>query len=68
VRSRIEAKFSEQMNRHGLRHARSWGLTKVTMQVVLNAIAVNARRVVTLLRQAAAGPPARICEAMEAMG
>jgi hypothetical protein len=68
VRGRIEAKFSEQMNRHGLRHARYWGLSKVTMQVVLNTIVVNAKRVVRLLRQAvAAGPPARICEAMEAM-
>jgi hypothetical protein len=66
VRGRIEAKFSEQMNRHGLRHARYWGLTKVTMQVVLNAIVVNAKRVVRLLQQAASGPPARICEAMEA--
>jgi hypothetical protein len=66
VRGRIEAKFSEQMNRHGLRHARYWGLTKVMMQVVLNAIVVNAKRVVRLLQQAASGPPARICEAMEA--
>jgi IS5 family transposase len=67
VRGRIEAKFSEQMNRYGLRHARYWGLTKVTMKVVLNAIVVNTKRVVTLLQQAAAGPPVRIYEAMEAM-
>jgi IS5 family transposase len=68
VRGRIEAKFSEQMNRHGLRHARYWGLSKVTMQVVLNVITVNAKRVVKLLQQAAAaGPPTRNSEAMEAM-
>jgi len=67
VRGRIEAKFSEQMNRHGLRHARYWGLSKVTMQVVLNVIVVNAKRVVRLLQQAAAGPPVRVPEAMEAM-
>ena len=42
VRGRIEAKFSEQMNRHGLCHARYWGLSKVTMQVLLNVITVNA--------------------------
>ena len=67
VRGRIEAKFSEQMNRHGLCHARYWGLSKVTMQVLLNVITVNAKRVVKLLQQAAAGPPAGIPEAMEAM-
>jgi len=55
VRGRIEAKFDEQMNRHGLRHARYWGLAKVTMQVLLNAITVNLKRAVKLV-SARAGP------------
>ena len=49
LRPRIEAKFDEQMNRHGLRHARYWGLAKVTGQVLLNALTVNAKRAVKLL-------------------
>ena len=48
VRGRIEAKFDEQMNRHGLRRARYWGLTKTTIQVLLNAISVNLKRAVKL--------------------
>ncbi len=40
------------MNRHGLRRARDWGLAKVTVQVLLNAITVNAKRAVKLLAQA----------------
>ena len=49
LRPRIEAKFDDQMNRHGLRHARDWGLAKVTAQVLLNALTVNAKRAVKLL-------------------
>lgn len=56
VRYRIEAKFDEQMNRHGLRRARYWGLTKVTMQVLLNVIAVNLKRAARILAQRG-GPP-----------
>ena len=52
LRGRIEPKFDEQMNRHGLRYARYWGLAKVTVQVLLNVITVNAKRVVKLLAQA----------------
>jgi IS5 family transposase len=51
VRYRIEAKFDEQMNRHGLRQARYWGLRKVTMQVLLNVITVNLKRAARLLAQ-----------------
>lgn len=54
VRGRIEAKFDEQMNRHGLRRARYWGLAKVTVQVLLNVITVNAKRAVKLLARAEA--------------
>jgi hypothetical protein len=49
LRPRIEAKFDEQMNRHGLRHARDWGLAKVTAQILLNALTVNAKRAGKLL-------------------
>lgn len=53
LRARIEPKFNEQVNQHGLRHARYWGLAKVTGQVLLNAITVNAKRAAKLLAQAA---------------
>jgi IS5 family transposase len=49
LRYRIEAKFDEQMNRHGLRRARYWGLAKVTVQVLLNLITVNMKRAAKLL-------------------
>jgi IS5 family transposase len=49
LRYRIEAKFDEQMNRHGLRRARYWGLAKVTVQVLLNVITVNMKRAAKLL-------------------
>lgn len=52
LRGRIEPKFDEQMNRHGLRYARYWGLAKVTVQVLLNAITVNLKRAMKLLAQA----------------
>jgi IS5 family transposase len=57
VRGRIEPKFDEQMNRHGLRKARYWGLNKVTVQVLVNVITVNLKRAEKLLR-ARAAPPA----------
>jgi IS5 family transposase len=44
------------MNRHGLRHARYWGLAKVTAQVLLNALTVNAKRAVKLLALRAPPP------------
>lgn len=57
VRGRIEAKFDEQMNRHGLRRARYWGLAKVTVQVLLNVITVNLKRAEKLMRARAAPAP-----------
>jgi IS5 family transposase len=63
LRARIEAKFDEQVNRHGLRHARYWGRAKVTVQVLLNVITVNAKRAVKLLGRAVPAPEARIVEA-----
>jgi hypothetical protein len=56
LRPRIEAKFDEQMNRHGGRRARYWGLAKVTAQLLLNALTVNAKRAVKLLALRAKPP------------
>jgi hypothetical protein len=50
----IEAKFGEQMNRHGLLRARSFWLAKVTAQVLVNAITVNLKRAAKLLARRAA--------------
>ncbi|MBM4318714.1 MAG: hypothetical protein FJ125_01835 [Deltaproteobacteria bacterium] len=58
VRSRIEPKFQEQMNRHGLRHARYWGLIMVTGQILVNAIAVNMKRAAKLIAGSFRAPPA----------
>ncbi len=60
VRGRIEAKFDEQMNRHGLRRARYRGLAKVTVQVLLNVITVNLKRAAKLLLGRAAAPPGAV--------
>jgi IS5 family transposase len=60
VRGRIEAKFDEQMNRHGLRHTRYWGLSKVTMQVLLNVIVVNLKRAARRVSQGVSPPVALV--------
>jgi IS5 family transposase len=49
VRSRIEAKFDEQMNRHGLRRARYVGLRRVRAQVLWTVVVVNLKRAARLL-------------------
>ena len=41
---RIEAKFWELAKRHRLRYARQWGPPRVTVQALLNFVAVNAKR------------------------
>jgi IS5 family transposase len=61
VRYRIEAKFDEQMNRHGLRRARYWGLGKVSAQVLLNVITVNLKRAARLLAHRS-GPPQMVVQ------
>jgi hypothetical protein len=66
VRGRIEAKFDEQMNRHGLRRARYWGLAKVTAQVLLNVITVNLKRAAKLMRARAAPVPLAAAAAVSA--
>ncbi|MBI4612648.1 MAG: transposase [Planctomycetes bacterium] len=64
LRGRIEAKFDEQVNRHGMRHARYWGLAKVTIQVVLTAITVNLKRAAKLILQRSAQGPEEVARAM----
>jgi IS5 family transposase len=49
IRYHIESKFSEQAKHHQMRHARYWGLVKVTVHVLLNAITVNTKRAARLL-------------------
>ena len=45
------------MNRHGLYRVRYWGLSKVTVRVLLNVIMVNLEQSAKLM-QARAAPPA----------
>jgi len=48
-RGRVEAKFGEMKNHHGLDRARYYGLAKTRFQAVMTAIAVNVKRMVTML-------------------
>jgi IS5 family transposase len=48
-RGRVEAKFAEMKNHHGLDRARYWGLAKMKFQALMTAIAVNVKRMVTML-------------------
>jgi IS5 family transposase len=48
-RGRVEAKFGEMKNYHGLDRARYYGLAKMKFQAVMTAIAVNVKRMVTML-------------------
>jgi IS5 family transposase len=58
-RPKIERKFSEGKNRHGLAQARYWGLAKVSIQVCMVALVANLKRLVKLILGAAgAGKPA----------
>ena len=47
-RPKIERKFSEGKNRHGLDKARYWGLAKVSIQSFMVAIVMNLKRLVKL--------------------
>jgi IS5 family transposase len=47
-RPKIERKFSEGKNRHGLAKARYWGLAKVSIQSFMTAIVLNLKRLVKL--------------------
>jgi IS5 family transposase len=48
-RARIEGKFGELKNYHGMMKARYYGITKVLFQCFMSAVAVNLKRMVTLL-------------------
>ena len=48
-RPNIERKFAEQKKYHGLAKARYWGLAKVTIQVLMTCIVVNAKKMAKLL-------------------
>ena len=56
LRPRIEPKFDEQMNRHGLRRARYWGLRKVRAQVLWTVVVVNLKRAARLVAERATMP------------
>ena len=47
-RPKIEHKFGELKNRHGLGQARYWGLVKATIQCLISCIVVNCKRLVKL--------------------
>jgi IS5 family transposase len=49
-RPKIERKFAECKQFHGLRRARYWGLAKVAIQTLMVALVVNLKRWVTLLK------------------
>jgi hypothetical protein len=58
-RPKIERKFAEGKNRHGLARARYWGLAKVSIQVFMVALVSNLKRLVKLiLGGVGAGKPA----------
>jgi IS5 family transposase len=48
-RGRVEAKFGEMKKYHGLGIARYWGLAKMKFQALMTAIAVNVKRMVTMI-------------------
>ena len=49
-RPKIERKFAECKQFHGLHRARYWGLGKVAIQTLMVALVVNLKRWVTLLK------------------
>jgi len=48
-RWKVEPKFNELKNHHGLKQARYWGLAKVRFQALMTIIAVNVKRIVAML-------------------
>lgn len=46
---RIERKLNELIRHHRCRHARYWGRAKVTIQGLMTALAVNAKRITKLM-------------------
>lgn len=64
-RPKIERKFAEQKQYHGLRQARYWGLAKVAIQVLMTCIVVNCKRMARLLEAGGVPPRAGLCLAGE---
>jgi IS5 family transposase len=48
-RKRIERKFGEAKQWHGLRRARYWGKAKVAIQTFMTFLVLNAKRIVKLV-------------------
>ena len=64
-RPKIERKFAEQKQYHGLSQARYWGLAKVSIQVLITCLVVNCKRMARLA-EANCGPPgAALCPVNE---
>lgn len=55
-RPKIERKFAEGKQHHGLTKARYWGLAKVSIQNLMVALAVNLKRLVKLILPGPCGP------------
>jgi IS5 family transposase len=66
-RPRIERKFAEQKQYHGLRQARYWGLAKVTIQVLMTCLVVNCKRMARLV-EASCGPPRAALRLVDGIG
>jgi len=52
-RSRVERFFAEAKRNHGLKQARYWGLAKMKIQLLLTALVINLKRMVTLMEASA---------------
>ncbi len=48
-RANIEPKHAEMKRFHGLAGAKYWGLTKVNIQSIITAIAVNVKRLANVM-------------------
>jgi transposase, IS5 family len=48
-RARVEAKFNEMKNHHGMNQARYYGLAKMKLQALITAIVVDVKRMVTMI-------------------
>ena len=48
-RAHIEPKNAEMKRFHGMRRTKYWGLSKVNVQFIITAIAVNVKRIANVL-------------------
>jgi len=56
----IERKFAEQKKYHGLAKARYWGLARVTIQVLMTCLVVNAKKIAKLVNNGLSRPSSRL--------